>query len=520
MAAGRNLTASLLLRLRDLGVVAGLNRIRERMLALRNIASRLTGLPMIGGALAGALGAGAAIREAATFQTGLIDIANTLGLTGERARALRVEMTQLAEGLARRYMTSSQGVIQGANELIRQGIPEDAMKGLLDSVTRLSVAERVAVEDAAKLVGALHDVGRIPVDRVYLNLSRIMRAGQLGAVEIRDMAREFPSLLTLMDQLGVRGESAVNTLAASLQVARRGAGDATEAMNNMRNLLSKLRAEETVKNFADFGVDLPGVVRNAERQGINIFDALVQKVRQMAGNDPFKLAKLFADMQANAALAPIMRNVQDFLIIREQVALADEGALNQNLAARLEGYQAQLDLMGELTAQLGRRIGQAIAPGLAHINALMGGMVDGWDTLPARIERAGEAIQGFWREVRKGIDTDLKRLMGIPDRLRELFDGALERPRGGQRFRLRLEEEGAPSPELRRRREGERGRLPGFYGDDPAVRPQSAPIDRRSDLRGRIEIALAPGLVLRRAEADQSGVRFEAPMRGQMLPAV
>lgn len=513
MAAGREMTASLILRFREIGVMTGLNRILGRLRSLGNIASRLTSLPVIGGGLAAALGTGAAIRQAATFQTGLIDITNTLGLVGERARAMHVEMTQLSETLARRYMTSSQTIIQGANELIRQGIPADAMKGLLESVTRLSVAERVAVEDAAKLVGALHEVGRIPVDRVYQNLARITRAGQLGAVEIRDMAREFPSLLTLMDQLGVRGESAVNTLAASLQIARRSAGDAGEAMNNMRNLLSKLRSEETVRNFADFGVDLPGVVRNAERQGINVFDALVQKVRQMAGDDPFKLAKLFADMQANAALAPLMRFVQDFLSIREQVALAGEGVLDSNLAERLKGYQAQLDLMGELTDQLARRIGAGVAPVMEVWNRWLGQIVDGWDGLPAKVDavrdatlRWGQTLAAFQRETLKPILDALDRIQGRIER--------------GQGFRRQQEELGPALPGLRRQREGERGRLPGFYGNDPAVQPQSGPGLRHGDLRGRIEIALAPGLVIRRADAENPGVRFEAPARGQMLPAV
>jgi hypothetical protein len=96
----------------------------------------------------------------------------------------------------------------------------------------------------------------------------LAQSGKEGRFELKDMASAFPSLTAGASMLGMKGVPAVASLGAALQIAMKGAGDASEAANNLENFIQKVTSPLAVKNFKDtFGINLKNVLVDAAKQG-------------------------------------------------------------------------------------------------------------------------------------------------------------------------------------------------------------------------------------------------------------
>jgi hypothetical protein len=161
-------------------------------------------------------------------------------------------------------------------------------------------------------------------------------AGNAGAFEVKDMARHFPGLTAQLQALGQRGVPAVADLSAALQIARRGAGDADEAANNVQNLLSKINAPATVKAFEkSFGIDLPAALKLAYAKGKTPLEAIADLAVKATGGDMSKLGYIFEDMQAQSALRSLIQNMDDYRKMRSEIARASgttDRAFDQRIA--------------------------------------------------------------------------------------------------------------------------------------------------------------------------------------------
>ncbi|GGG31023.1 hypothetical protein GCM10010964_18710 [Caldovatus sediminis] len=387
MAAGRELTARFTLRLVD-GLSAGLSAIQRRFERLSAVARRIGAI----GAIVGGLSFAGPAQGAAALDTALRDVANTAALTGAAAEQAIGRWQRRFEDLAQTYALRALDIANAAGILIANALPTEQIERILPALAEVAQAERVSLEHLARLGVTALQTFEIAPERIREAMAMMIQAGREGSFEMRAMAEYFPVLGASARNLGLTGEAAIRTLATALQIARRGAGDEATAANNLRNLLQKFTAPETVRHFREFGVDLPGLLADAARRGINPFEALIQEIRKIAGNDPFRMSELFGDMQAIEALRPLIQFVQDYLRIRESVAGATPQIIEDSLALRMAGVAANMVRFEEALTQLGNRLGAGLAAQLGPLVALLFRLRDllRWldDTYPGLVDGA------------------------------------------------------------------------------------------------------------------------------------
>jgi hypothetical protein len=138
-----------------------------------------------------------------------------------------------------------------------------------------------------------------------------------------------------MQALGAKGPAAVADLSAALQVAMRTAGNADEAGNNIKNLLSKIYAPGTINAFKkNFGIDLPAALKKLEDQGYSSMEAIAMITEKATGGDSKKLGFAFEDMQARQGLMALMQNMEEYRRIRDN-AMGGKGTVDKAFDQRV-----------------------------------------------------------------------------------------------------------------------------------------------------------------------------------------
>ena len=155
-------------------------------------------------------------------------------------------------------------------------------------------------------------------------------SGKEGRFELKDMASAFPSLTAGASMLGMKGTPAVASLGAALQVAMKGAGEASEAANNLENFIQKVTAPLSVKNFKEtFGVDLKRVLLDAAAAGRDPILEVIELMTRLSGGDVFKVSEVFQDKQVLNFIKPMMQNLDEYKRIKAS-ALSAEGVVNSD----------------------------------------------------------------------------------------------------------------------------------------------------------------------------------------------
>jgi TP901 family phage tail tape measure protein len=372
---GRNtMVASFLLRLRDL-VSPGLRVVQQRLNAVREAAGRIGAI----GAVVGAISFLAPIREAAAFDQRLRDIAVTAGQAGAEAQRSIRDMARQFGGLAVETGQRSSAVAEAAGVLIAAGMERGLIDSLLPTIARVATATNSSITDIATTAFTLSDTLRVGPEQMESALAAMVTAGKEGRFELRAMAREFPQLTAAAAALGLTGRTAVDSLSAALQVARRGAGSESEAANNLANFLSRLTSPETVRNFREAGVDIERVLADATARGLNPIEAVIQKLREVTGGNMFRVGEIFGDQQVQNFIRPMLAGVEEYLRIRDIAANATPAIIGTDFGTQMEGPNRQLEVFNEQLGQLGNRVGiafsrvqAAMTPALAEINRLLG----------------------------------------------------------------------------------------------------------------------------------------------------
>ncbi|MEO2039612.1 MAG: phage tail tape measure protein, partial [Martelella sp.] len=282
------------------------------------------------------------------------------------------------------------------------GLDGALIDGAIDDIARVSTAANAATDDIAAVATASMLTLGVPANEIERVLAMLVTSGKLGAFELKDMARYFPTLTSQVAKFGVKGQEAVGFLGAALQIARKGTADPAEAANNLKNFLSKILAPATVKNFAEMGVDIQAVMQDAATKGINPIEAVVQKVTKLTGISENQIAdmmetakanglegaealdavreqlvqiagagalgELFQDQQVMDFLIPFMANVDEYKAIRDKMASADGSVIAADFDTQIEGHNRQLITFREIGTQGVREVGMAFGEWLPKIN--------------------------------------------------------------------------------------------------------------------------------------------------------
>ncbi|MBD8554921.1 phage tail tape measure protein [Rhizobium sp. CFBP 8762] len=395
MARGLNL--DVLVRLRD-RLSAPLKRLTA---SLQKLSSMGRKIGVVGAAVATISFMGP-IAEAAEFEQKLLNIAATSHLSGKKAFAFVAVQKEQYEGLALEIGQFSQTIADGAAQMIAAGVDQSLVDASIKNIGRAATASTTQFSDMAGVATSLLTTLKLPADQLNNALGGLVTAGKLGAFEMKDMAKYFPTLTGQMAKFGVTGREAVNFLGAALQIARKGTSDPAEAANNLKNFLAKITSPETIKNFKDMGVDIGAVMQDAATKGINPIEAVVQKITKLTGVSGAEIQKLmarakaggmegadalgyvreqlekihgagalgelFADMQVMDFLIPMLGNIDEYKRIKEEVAQATGGVIDEDFITQMQALNQQTTIFLELGRQAAREVGFAFGSWLPVIN--------------------------------------------------------------------------------------------------------------------------------------------------------
>lgn len=350
--------------------------------AVGGIAGQLGMLGGALGALAGASGVaaiGAAVRNAADFEAVLGDIAITAGIGNDRLAELGARLV----AVGRDANQSKEDVAAALRELVSAGLDLDDALEALPAIARTATASGAAIEDLARSAFVLMQTLKVEPSQLAAELDRLAFAGKQGAFELKDMARELPSLAASIKNIGLTGTAAVSTLAAALQIAKEGAGSAAEAATNVQNLFQKLASPETLRNWRRFGVDLTRLMETAIKEGRNPFEAVLEKLDQMLArkkSDPQRaklLGALFGDIQVQNALKALMPNLERYKELREEIERQTGGTVTRDFAQRMELTAERTRQARNALGNLGTAIGNVFLPALGKVADALAPAIEG-----------------------------------------------------------------------------------------------------------------------------------------------
>lgn len=321
-----DLSLKLILSAIDRGATAAINKTRASINSLgstskgamgmmaRSVdyaATRVNGLALGVGALGGAL----AVKNTMGFDHALTMLGNTSGMTAAQLEVVKRKI----DALSTTTNQSRGDLLQGLTTLINKGLDPDLALGAIKAIGTAATATGANVDDLSKAAFTMMDTAGIAAKDLPEAINMIAKAGDMGGIELNDMAKAFPTLTAGAKALGLQGKEAIATLAAGLQVALKGAADPSTAANNYANFLQKIASPDAVKEFKKFGVNIESEMKNAVKKGENPLERALEIIQAITGGDKFKLGKLFQDMQVGNFLQPMMQQMEAYRSIKQGI---------------------------------------------------------------------------------------------------------------------------------------------------------------------------------------------------------
>ncbi len=292
----------------------------------KNMAKLGGALTIAGGGLAHKLGITEAIPEAFQMEHRLRELGNVGQLSAKQLE----DMDKRLASISRYTNQMRPEIAEGLNVLVASGIDPTKALDYMNVIGRTATGEQAVIEDISRTAFSVTDNLKVPVSELGKAMDILAMSGKEGRFELKDMASAFPSLTAGASMLGMKGTPAVASLGAALQVAMKGAGEASEAANNLENFIQKVTAPLSVKNFKEtFGVDLKRVLLDAAAAGRDPILEVIELMTRLSGGDVFKVSEVFQDKQVLNFIKPMMQNLDEYKRIKAS-ALSAEGVVNSD----------------------------------------------------------------------------------------------------------------------------------------------------------------------------------------------
>ena len=425
--------------LRKQGIEVG--RLRQEYLALgkvvRSAEFKAKGMAQVqegqenlrsgfGTAVAGTTLAAVPTKVSADFQAIIRDIAiksGTANTEQEVSTARDIVQTSRDTGMANTQ------VAELVNQLVGGGMDLTEALKYAPVAAKFSVGQGASGTDTAKMILAMQNNAKITdPKKMEQALASVALLGQQGSFEAADMAKWFPELLAQMASSGITGQDAVTQLGAMLQVQIKSAGSADEAANNLKNWVAKIGSGETVKGYADAGIDYQGSMNAAIGKGLSTFEASFELARRyVEKTDPKKAKQLnqgltqisqetdpakaqamadalaatlrtgdvFADMQVKTALMAYTQNKKFYADLKKGASDPNgprKDILDKNLNERRETSAQRWAETGQAFNDSLRAIGDALRPATDALAIGISGAARG---LTALSEQAPQVVLGL-----------------------------------------------------------------------------------------------------------------------------
>ncbi len=271
------------------------------------------------------------VRAAEQFESVMTDIGQKAGLSRQESAALGINLLKASQA-ANQLPENLQA---GVDALAGLGASVPDAVAMMTPIGRAATAYKAEIADLSAAAFAATDNLKVPIAETGRVIDIMATAGKAGAFEIKDMAQYFPALTAAYQGLGQTGAGAVADLAAGLQIARKGAGDAASAGTNLANILQKIASPSTNKAFEKMGVDLPAALKRAYAEGKTPLEAIAELTNKTLKGDLSKLGYLFEDAQVQQGLRPLIQNMALYRQIRAEAA-GGSGSTDGDFAERMK----------------------------------------------------------------------------------------------------------------------------------------------------------------------------------------
>src|SRR5574344_669902 len=292
----------------------------------KKIATAGAGLTAAGVGIAHQLGMTDAIQEAFEMEHRLRELGNVGELSSKQIAGMDKELGKISK-YTNQYRPE---IIEGLNVLVASGVDPTKALGYMNVIGKTATAEQAAIIDISKTAFSVSDNLKVPINDLGKSMDILAQSGKEGRFELKDMASTFPSLTAGASMLGMKGVPAVASLGAALQIAMKGAGDASEAANNLENFIQKVTSPLAVKNFKDtFGINLKNVLVDAAKQGKDPILEVLEVMKKASKDDIFKVSEVFQDKQVLSFIKPMLQNLDEYKRIKAS-ALGASGIIDSD----------------------------------------------------------------------------------------------------------------------------------------------------------------------------------------------
>lgn len=307
------------------------------------------------------------LKDAAEFNYQLQLIGNTANMT----------KAEIAD-LSKKIMESSKATGQSATTLqsaigflVAAGMDTKTAVASIVTIGRTATAAGADIEDLSRAAFVLNDSLKIAPKDLQAALDTLAQAGKEGNVELKNMAKVLPVLGSGMLSLKMEGREAAATMGAALEVARKGAADADEAANNMKNYIAKVMSPETLKKGKkNFGIDLYQIIKDAQKKGKNPFEESMSAIIKATKGDQKAIGDLFQDMQVQNFIRPLIQNWDEYKRIKEK-SLKATGVTDQDFENIMGTSQKGLDRLANSFNRVKIALGETLEPAFAKIGSTL-----------------------------------------------------------------------------------------------------------------------------------------------------
>lgn len=349
---------------------AALDVTDRKMHGMSGSASDLQGsFAQVGAAMGSLLLVRGAVNAAGDLEHRLAATGITADMSADKVKALRNRLRELA--VPESTNQSVDQLERGFNKLVSAGMESDKAQDALYAIGRTATGTGADIEDLSATAFVLIDTLGIAPGSLSAELDRLAYAGNKGAFELKDMARYFPMLGAGAKALKMEGSEAVGTLAASLQIAKRGAADPGEAANNMANFMRALSSPETLKNAQQAGINIKRIVQRAWAEGENPLLAVLDAVKAKTGGDPFKIGQIFRDAQVQNFLKPVLADMDELKKLKREIMTEAGGTVDGQFSTMMETFDEKKKGFDNALEMLGDSVGQSLLAPLGAVVSML-----------------------------------------------------------------------------------------------------------------------------------------------------
>jgi TP901 family phage tail tape measure protein len=324
------------------GPMRGIDRqaavLQARMTKLGQVGGKISamgGRMLTFGGLGAGLGFGAMVKEAGDAQAQLIQLANIANLSDGQMRAMGNSVLDLSSKVGQ----SQKEILEGLQTLMGAGLSQSESMASMRTLGKVATAYGADVNETARTAYAAFSNLKVPVGEVGKLFDVLAQAGKEGNFELKDMAKELPSIAASAQMLGVTGISGASRIAAALQIARRGAGDPSEAANNMQNFLMKIGSADTERKMKKIGVNWAAEMKKFKASD-DVFLAVGERLNELEAKGA-NIQHLFEDQQVKKFLNTFRTNLDDYRKIRDNSFNAN-GVVGKDFQRASEGINQSL----------------------------------------------------------------------------------------------------------------------------------------------------------------------------------